>query len=569
MEAQHLIPGMATGELLFSNTGLSFWGGVSPVTGEILDRHHPLSGQRLKGKILAIPAGRGSCSGSGVLLELMLNGNGPAGIVFQEIEAILTLGVLVAREAFDVSIPIVVLSPENFRSLRSEVYVWLDGEKVSCSRDSAASTYQQPLQQSTPSNVRLEQSDHDALAGLRGPAVQTAMKILLHVTTLQNAEELIDVKQAHIDACVYTGEGGLRFATKLAHMGAKFAVPTTLNAISVDRRRWRELGVPETMGDPASQLADAYLSMGAQATFTCAPYLLESAPKADDNIGWAESNAVVFANSILGARTQKYPDFLDVCIALTGRAPLSGCHLDAGRLPKVLIKAPDFTNSDDSIWPLLGYCIGEKAGSNIPLVCGLEQMRPTTSDLRAFGAAFATTSSAPMFHIRGITPEAAAIPSSSLTELRQLHVTSSDLRICFQSLNTAQDPSLGLISLGNPHFSIEECQKLSQLCASVQRHPNVKAIITTSRHVYSQAAKAGYVESLDRFGFDFVTDTCWCMIEEPIIPLNTKNLMTNSAKYAHYAPGMVERGVHFGSLVDCVEAARQGEVRRSELEWLK
>ncbi|GAB7366210.1 hypothetical protein MBLNU230_g7770t1 [Neophaeotheca triangularis] len=394
------------------------------------------------------------------------------------------------------------------------------------------------------------------------------MRILQQVAKLQGAKKLIDVKQAHIDACVYTGRGGLRFATKLADMGAKFVAPTTLNAISVDRRRWRELGTPEATADPSNQLADAYLSMGAQPSYTCAPYLLETSPDAGDNIGWAESNAVVFANSILGARTQKYPDFLDVCIALTGRAPLAGCHLDAGRLPQVLIEVSALNATDDSLWPLLGYCTGEKAGSSIPLVCGLEEAGPTTSDLRAFGAAFATTSSAPMFHIRGITPEALKATESLPEGLHKVKLIASDLRLSWQALNTAQDPSVGLISLGNPHFSLEECSKLAALCSSGTKYPSMKAIVTTSRHVYELAAKAGYVEKLDNFGFDFITDTCWCMIEEPVIPVDAKNLMTNSAKYAHYAPGMVQRGVHFGSLVDCVEAARRGKVRRREPGWL-
>ena len=108
-------------------------------------------------------------------------------------------------------------------------------------------------------------------------------------------------------------------------------VPTTLNAISVDYRRWRELGVPQATGERAAALADAYLALGATPSFTCAPYLLESAPAAGEHVGWGESNAVVYANSVLGARTQKYADFLDACVALTGRAPAAGAHLDDGR----------------------------------------------------------------------------------------------------------------------------------------------------------------------------------------------------------------------------------------------
>ncbi len=126
--------------------------------------------------------------------------------------------------------------------------------------------------------------------------------------------------------------------------GATLRVPTTLNSISVDQRRWRELGIDPTLGEPASALGDAYMAMGAQLSFTCAPYLLDSAPKAGEQIVWAESNAVVYANSVLGARTLKYPDYLDICIALTGRAPLIGCHLNAHYAPGLVGRTVHFAS---------------------------------------------------------------------------------------------------------------------------------------------------------------------------------------------------------------------------------
>ena len=205
--------------------------------------------------------------------------------------------------------------------------------------------------------------DKSILAGGLGEGAQLAMRIVLRMAGLLGADRLIDVTQAHIDGCIYTGPGGLRFAERLAALGAQVRVPTTLNAISVDRRRWRALGVDAAIGEPASRLADAYLKLGAKPSFTCAPYLLDTAPAFGEQIVWAESNAVVYANSVLGARTLKYPDYLDICIALTGRAPLAGWHLDAGRAPSVLIELPPIENADKSLYPLLGYHIGGLAPS--------------------------------------------------------------------------------------------------------------------------------------------------------------------------------------------------------------
>lgn len=561
-QAQCLVPGFASGELLFSNLELSFWGGVDLRTGRVVDHHHPLCGNALAGHILAIPSGRGSCSGSGALLEVLINGFGPAGLIFQQAEDILTLGVLVAKAVFEVSIPVVVLSQQQFRALQGYKMAQIDGSRVVVSHETVTRSPSMSQRPAPSRPVKLSFKDEEMLQGLHGPATQVAMKILLSIAEIQGADKLLDVTQAHIDACIYTGPASLRFAQNLVSLGAEFAVPTTLNSISLDYRRWAELGIAKETARPAQKLADAYMAMGAKMSFTCAPYLLESAPKKGEQIGWAESNAVVFANSVLGARTQKYPDFLDVCIALTGRAPMSGCHRDVDRLPKSVVMLPSLDGLDDSMYPLLGYLIGERARSNVPLVRGLENAHPRRSDLKAFGAAFATTSSAPMFHIRGITPESADVDHLA-SSLPQTTISHAEITECRQRLNTATDCSVGLVSLGNPHFSLEEFADLARYCAQRRKHPKLKLIVTTSRAVQKEAGRAGHLEVLASFGADIITDTCWCMLDEPVIPSGARNLMTNSAKYAHYAPGMVRRGVHFGSLEESVNAACTGEFRIS------
>jgi hypothetical protein len=413
------------------------------------------------------------------------------------------------------------------------------------------------------------------LDGRDGKAAQVAMRIIARMAAVQGASELIDITQAHIDGCIYTGPASLRFAEQLCAWGAKVKVPTSLNAISVDQRRWRALSVDAAMGEPASQLADAYVRMGARPTFTCAPYLLETAPVFGEQIVWAESNAVAYANSVLGARTMKYPDYLDICIALTGRAPLSGCHLDQHRHATVQIDLPPLSGLDDAFYPLLGYHIGLLSPNEIPVVTGLAAAAPTRDDLKAFGAAFATTSAAPMFHIVGVTPEAAtldqALGSTSLggkAPARRIAITQEDLRASWRELNSATDSSVDLISLGNPHFSLGECQTLASLCEGRSKQADVALIVTCGRATQEQARATGALAVLEAFGAQVLTDTCWCMIGEPVLPPRTRNLMTNSGKYAHYGPGLVGRKVHFGSLAACVEAACTGEVRGEVPGWL-
>lgn len=567
------VHGEAFGAIISSDVELSFWGGVDPASGEVIDRHHPLSGQSLTGKILVIPGGRGSCSGTGVILELLLTGKSPLAIVTEREDDILTLGVVVAEEVFGTSIPVVTLDPKDFRHLIEARYARVDGNRIACG-DQPEALRDLPRQQDEPETVlsgfQLTEADQAYLDGAHGKAAQVAMKIILRMARLQGASRLIDVTRAHIDGCVYTGHGTLRFAQQLRDWGGKVAVPSTLNSISVDYRRWRTQGIDPAFGEPASQLGDAYVDMGVQPTFTCAPYLLDSTPSKGEQIVWAESNAVVYANSVLGARTMKYPDYLDICIALTGRAPLAGCHVDGNRRATLHINLPQLKDPDDSFYPLLGYHVGLLAANRIPLIVGLEQAAPSQDDLKAFGAAFATTSSAPMFHILGVTPEASTWDDATGgAELPVIDVTVEDLLRSWNELDSAPDQSVDLVSLGNPHFSFGECEALAALCRGRTKHKNVTLVVTCGRATYEKARDAGLLAELEAFGVQFVTDTCWCMIIEPVIPPAAKTIMTNSGKYAHYGPGLTGRQFRFGSLAACVDTACTGLASGQHPGWLQ
>ena len=573
-----LVNGYACGELLVSDVGISFWGGIDPNNGDIIDEHHPLIGQNVTGKVLVLPSGRGSCSGSGALLELILNERAPAALIFTEAEDILTLGVLVAEAMFNRTLPVLRISSAKLTHLSTGDYVQVSQNTIQqasqtehASKTSIPTSYSEFGFDLSTNGIALSTFDQQLLDGKHGEAAQMAMRILLQIATIQGANKLIDVSQAHIDACIYHGPSSLAFAQELVKRNAKVRIPTTLNSISIDERRWREHGVKEDLGKPASQLGYAFLEMGARATYTCAPYLLNSAPVYGEQIVWAESNAVMFANSVIGARTQKYPDFLDIFIALTGRAPASGSHLDTGRHPTVAIEVDPINSPDDSFWPLLGYHIGLMAANDLPMIYGVEALRPSMDDLKAFSAAFATTSSSSMFHMQGITPEASAADTLCKENVLFDHrskVTLQHLLSSYQELNTAKSPTVDMICLGNPHLSITECRQLAKLCAGRTKHANTRLLITLGREVHEDAIEQGYIKSLETFGAEFITDTCWCMITEPVIPVNAKNLMTNSGKYAHYGPALVKCDMHFGSLSSCVDAACSATVSSAIPSWL-
>ena len=571
LRGQALVRGTARGELLFSDVPLSFWGGTNTSTGTVIDSHHPLCGRELRGRVLAIPCGRGSCSGSMAMLELLLNDCAPCALIFSSVEEILAAGVIIAKILFTKTVPVVLLSADHFSMLESQSRVTVVGDMVltgDTPHDEEDLGAEVRNDWDIADSIQLSVKDQHLLHSGHGQAAAVAMQILVEFAKMQGAKRFIDVAQSHLDAVHYTGPASLKFAEHVYGTGdASFAIPTSMNSISLDQRRWRELGVDHGSAEKANRLANIFVSMGAEPTFTCAPYLLGTAPESGQDVAWGESNAVVFTNSVLGAFTQKYPDMIEVCIALTGRAPMSGCHLESGRLPNFAIAIPLPCQVDDSFWPVAGYCTGERSGNRIPLVTGLEECKPSHADLKAFGAAFATTSSAPMFHIRGVTPGHCILRSTMLK--CELHP--KDLLESWSALTTAQDPTVSVVALGNPHFSFEEFEMLCSLIKDKgdRKHSNVQLMITTCRDILARVSETALLAALQSFGADIVTDTCWCFLQAPVVHISdpNANIMTNSAKYAHYAPGIVSRKIHFGNLADCVAASRTGLRRPHHPVW--
>lgn len=558
IQATQFVDKNAIGQVLTCQEGLSFWGGVDPDTGMIIDAHHPNHGAALARRIVLMPTSRGSCSGSGVMLQLARNGHAPAALVFREEEDILTLGAMIAGRLFDRPVAVLRLCTRLYDALSGAHEAEIrNGELLFNDR---VITLQKP----DPQTLSLSTVDRQMLDGNGGRAQQIAMEMLCLMATAQGATSLIDVSRAHIDGCILAHDANLDFAEKMQQMGAKTCIPTTINAISVDRENWQSRGVAPIFGSKASRLADAYVNMGARPTFTCAPYLLDDAPVEGEAIGWSESNAVIYANSVLGARTEKHPDYLDLFIAMTGRAPNTGVYLAQNRLPHCEIHVELPATYDDSLWPMLGWLAGAKSPNGIPVLTGLEATAPTPDDLKALCAAFGTTSGAPLLHVRGHTPEGDLPLRDDATQLK---ITPSDLAQLWQDFNAAPD-KVDLIAIGSPHASLSECRGFAGFLGDRTCHTKTKTIITVGRSTMEYATKEGIVARLEKAGVQVIPDICWCSITEPVFPTATAVLMTNSGKYSHYANGLTGRSVRFGSLKNCAETAISGIACTELPAWL-
>jgi predicted aconitase/predicted aconitase with swiveling domain len=554
--ALSILPGEAAGEIIATTEPISFWGGVDPATGCVIDVHHPLAGQCLVGRILVMPGTRGSCTGSGVLLDMVLNRRAPAALVFAEAEDVVTLGALIAAEMFGKTLPVQRLTRDAFDALAQAGSARIGTDAIEADGLSI------PVHPPATSTLTLTDTDRLMLAGAEGEAVAQAMRILCAMAANQGAERLIDVTQGHIDGCIYASPANLTFAEKMAAMGARVRIPTTMNAISVDHAHWRAQGVPPSFGGPAQRLADAYVRMGCQPSFTCSPYLLDTAPHEGEAIAWAESNAVIYANTVLGARTAKHPDFLDLCIAMTGRAPLAGVYLDAPRQARRILDVDLPEAIDDAFWPLIGWLAGKAAPDRIPLLRGLAAARPTPENLKAVCAAFGTTSAAPMLHIEGVTPEAHRIAPDA----DHANITRADMVAGWQVLNSGPE-TVELVAIGSPHASAEECRALAHALGG--RNVAIPTIVTAGRAVMDHMRAEGTLARLEADGVQVLPDLCWCSISEPVFPPATRALMTNSGKYAHYGPGLSGRAIRFGGLAACAEAAISGKAPHALPYWLE
>jgi predicted aconitase len=375
------------------------------------------------------------------------------------------------------------------------------------------------------------------------------------------ASNLVDIESAHVDGCLYIGPVSIDFVRALVDGDARVSVPTSLNVGSIDRLhpdRWH--GSTE-LANNARTLMDLYTALGCRPTWTCAPYLLRDRPRFGAHIAWGESNAIVFANSVLGARTQRYGDFVDIAAAIVGRAPFAGLHTDEGRRGQVLIDVsalPPAAVARESFFAVLGHLVGQWCGSRIPVVDGIAGA--TEDQLKAFGAATASTGAVALFHVVGVTPEAATVSQAFCGQLPQekIHVSLDDLRRGWAELSTRRDGALGAVCIGTPHFSIAEFRRLAELLAGRRIHPRTPLYVNAGRWVYGAIAEQGIASSLDDAGVRIVTDTC--TYNTPILGEVDGLVMTNSAKWAWYAPRNIGFDVLFADLEACVESAVEGKV---------
>lgn len=369
----------------------------------------------------------------------------------------------------------------------------------------------------------LTKEEEKMLSGEEGAAVQKAMQLLVAIGDVLGAERMVPIESAQIAGVSYgnIGDAGMEFLEDWADLGARVRVKSTLNPAGMDTKRWREMGVDEEYSRRQMRILRAFERMGVEMTCTCTPYFVGNRPRMGAHVAWSESSAVGFANSVLGARTNREGGPSALAAAITGRTPLYGLHLDRNRLPTAIIRV-DARLKTTFDFSLLGYTVGRILGSGVPYFSGIGN--PDADRLKIMSAALAASGGIAIFYVGG--------KKLGRGQLERICIDRRELEATRETLTEEGDPDL--VCIGCPHCSPQEMRDLVGALKGRKVKRGSGLWVWTSRGVYNQAVKKGYVRAIERAGGKVFADTC--MVVCPLEKSGYRHMVSNSCKAAHYVP---------------------------------
>lgn len=391
--------------------------------------------------------------------------------------------------------------------------------------------------------LKLTDEEKEMLEGKHGKATQKAIEIITTLGEIYGAGRLIPVTSVQIAGVSYhnLGEAGLEYLSEMAVDG-RARVLTTLNPAGMDMLEWRKHGISEDFAENQQRVVDAFEKMGVVTTCTCTPYLIGNLPHYGEHIAWAESSAVCFSNSVIGALTNREGGPSALASSLTGTTAEYGFHLEKNRQAQVGYEIrTKLQNTDD--FGLLGKAIGDRTGKQIPYITGVP--RATTDQLRSYCASIATYGGVALFHMEGITPNRTTVPD--ITEI----ITQDDLDKARSDLDD-EDAEIDFISVGCPHASIDDVARIAEMLDGKQVSEGKTVWITTAKPTKDVAIKMGYYDKIEKAGAYLVSDACCA-----VAPLEGrfKGLMTDSAKACFYARGKNKFDIKIRTVEECIKEA--------------
>lgn len=406
----------------------------------------------------------------------------------------------------------------------------------------------------------LTDEERRMLDGAFGEPQRIGLSVLHKLGEAYGADRMVEIASAHVVGSSYqiAGEAGIEIYSQLVRQGARVRVRTTSDPGSIDFARWGEFKTPAAYVERQLKIAELLDRMGVIPTWTCTPYTAFNVPRFGEDLGWSESSAVVFANSVIGARTNRLAAYVDVCAALTGRVPRFGLHVPECRRGDVLFELhPELAAGfEDRFFPALGYLVGQVAGDRIPVIVGIT--RATFDQLKAFGAAAAASGSVALYHMVGITPEARTLDEAfgGRPPAERVGVGRRDIARTLDQMSTGQAGPVDVVGVGCPHASLDQMQRYAALLRGKRVHTGVQLWICTNAVVEAMARRMGYVEVIEQAGGKLMVGTCHN--DCPLGGWGFRRLMTDSGKFAYYTPTTVGAECIFAGTEACIEAAVTG-----------
>lgn len=392
--------------------------------------------------------------------------------------------------------------------------------------------------------MKLDDEDRRLLSGERGRAARQSMEILVALGKIYGAEKLVPISSVQVAGVSYDnlGEAGLEYLEELAKDG-KVKVLTTLNPAGMDLENYKALGIGEEFAKNQKRVIDAFVKMGIIPSCTCTPYFIGNKPKEGEHIAWSESSAVCFANSVLGARTNREGGPSALAAAICGKTPLYGMHLEQNRQAQVAVRV-EGEISGTEMFGALGKATGEKIGNKIPLFIGIKSA--SVEELKSLCASIATYGGTSMFHVQGITPNKTKIPAESIS------LSAADISSALSSMSDEGQPDL--VALGCPHLSMLEIGKIAQMLRG--KKVKIETWLCISRQVKKEAEKLGLAQEIEKSGAKFAADTC--MVVAPIKG-RFACVASDSAKSCYYSRAKNKFGTKVGSIEKCIKCAINGK----------
>jgi predicted aconitase len=394
------------------------------------------------------------------------------------------------------------------------------------------------------------------LQGEYGEAISRAMEILVTLGDVFDAEKLIDIRSVHMpgSSFVVSGLGGLKFVETFSKLDVRFKCFTTLNTAAIDFKKWENLKIPKNVVENQINLTESYVNLGAVPCHTCTPYFTENIVGLGEHCAWGESSAVIFINSIIGARTNREGGPSALASALTGKTPYYGFHLNENRLSDYLIKI-NYTLKDISDYGALGYYVGKIVGYDVPAFTDLPN-KIDLDKLKALGAALASSGAVALYHIKGLTPEAKRKNLFKENKPKEVITVGKDeISESFNKLRAIGSDKIDLVCFGCPHCSIEEIREITRLLSGRIIKKDIRLWVLTSSYVKKISDRLGLTDLIEKSGGELICDTCpvlapmkhWAKL------LGIKTIATNSAKLAHYSPGQCNLLPYFDTMENIIK----------------